>query len=166
VTVAKTSLTVHVSIEGVHETLRALSLLPKNANNELRDASLRLAQELATRARADGMANGGAQGRLVAQTVKAKRDRVPVIEAGGTRKLGRHRAPSYGLVFGSVFGMNRRSGWYAGPQFASSTGFQFRPHRGRDAYWFFPVIEQSAAEISRRWNEAADRVARKFSEEA
>lgn len=162
----QTSLTVRVSIEGVQETIRAFSLLPKDANNQLRDASLALARELAARARVDGEAHGGPQGRLVAQTVKAMRDRVPVVQAGGTRKLGRHRAPAYGLVFGSVFGMNRHSGWYAEPRFARSTGFQFRPHRGSAAYWFFPVIEQSAAEISRRWNEAADRIVRNFSEGA
>lgn len=165
-TVAKTSLTVRVSIEGVRETIRAFGLLPKDANDQLRDASLDLARELAARARADGIANGGPQGRLVAQTVKAKRDRVPVVEAGGTRKLGRHRAPAYGITFASVFGMNRRSGWYAGRKYALSFGEQYRPHQGQDAYWFFPVIEHSAATISRRWNAAADRIVRDFSEGA
>jgi hypothetical protein len=163
---AKTSLTVRVSIEGVQETIRAFSLLPKDANNQLRDASLTLARELAARARADGETHGGPQGQLVAQTVKATRDRVPVVQAGGTRKLGSHRAPAYGLVFGSVFGMNRRSGWYASPRYGTSAGHQYRPHQGQNAYWFFPVIEQSASEISRRWNEAADRIVRNFSEGA
>src|SRR4051794_15184981 len=106
---AKTALVVKVRIDGVREILRAFSVLPKDASNELRDASLKLAQELAARARADGAANGGPQGRLVAQTVKARRDRVPVVEAGGTRKLGSRRAPAYGLTFASVFGMNQRS---------------------------------------------------------
>jgi len=161
---SKTSLTVNLSIEGVRETLRAFSQMPKDASDALRDASLALAQELATAARADGMANGGPQGRLVAQTVKAKRDRVPVVEAGGTRRLGRHRTPAYGLLFGSIFGMTRRSGWYASPRYGTATGRQYRPHGGQSAYWFFPVIEQNTAEISRRWNEAADEVVRRFSE--
>jgi inorganic triphosphatase YgiF len=165
VTVAtRTSLTVNLSIENVRETLKAFGQMPKDANDALRDASLDLAQELAAAARADGMANGGPQGRLVAQTVKAKRDRVPVVEAGGTRRLGRHRSPAYGLVFASVFGMTRRSGWYASPRYGTSSNRQYRPHGGRAACWFFPVIEQNAAEISRRWNAAADEVVRKFSE--
>ncbi len=163
---AKTALVVKVRIDGVREILHAFSVLPKDASNELRDTSLKLAQELAARARADGLANGGPQGRLVAQTVKARRDRVPVVEAGGTRKLGSRRAPAYGLTFASVFGMNRRSGWYAATKYALSYGEQYRPHQGQDAYWFFPVIERSASEISRRWNEAADRIVRNFSEGA
>lgn len=163
---AKTSPTVRISIEGVRETLRALSLLPKNANDQLRDASMELARELADRARIDGASHGGPQGRLVAETVKAKRDRVPVVEAGGTRRLGVHRAPAYGLVFASVFGMTRRSGWFASPRYGTSVNRQYRPHAGQNAYWFFPVIERSAGEISRRWNEAADRIVRDFSEEA
>ncbi len=161
---AKTSLTLKLSIDGVTDTLRAFSRMANDANDALRDASLDLAQELAADARADGFANGGPQGKLVAQTVKAKRDRVPVVEAGGTRRLGRHGAPAYGMTFASIFGMTRRSGWYASPRYGTASGHQYRPHAGQNAYWFFPVIEANAATISRRWNAAADEVVRKFSE--
>lgn len=158
------TLTVRMHIDGVRETLRALDVLPKNASEALRDASLKLAEKLAVLASADLRANGGPQGALVASTVKAKRDRVPVIEAGGTARVGRNRSPAWGLVFATVFGMNRRSGWFASPRYGTTTQRQYRPHGGQNAYAFFPVIEQNSAEIARQWNAAADRVVREFAE--
>lgn len=150
---AKTSFTMKFQIEGLRETLKAFSDLPKDASTELRDASLKLSRLLATKVAAEGKADGAPQSALVADTVKATRDRVPAITAGGTRKLGRNKAPAYTLLFGSVFGSN--------------TYRQFgRPHRGRDAYWFFDVVERDAEDIARAWNEAADAIVRKFSEGA
>ncbi|PXY17346.1 hypothetical protein [Prauserella flavalba] len=159
---AGTALTVRLRIDGVRDTLQALQALPKDANEELRERSMKLATVLAEQARADGMADAAPQSKLVATTVKARRDRVPVVEAGGTRRLGRHKTPAYGLLFASVFGMNRRSGWYAAPRYRGARGRQYRPHRGQDAYWFFPVIESQQARIAREWNEAASEIARKF----
>lgn len=160
---AKTSLTLKVNIEGLRETLKAFDHVPKDATKQLRDASLKLAQSLAVKAVVDAHAHGGPQGKRLASTVKARRDRVPVVEAGGTSPIGRHGEPAYGMLFASVFGMNRRSGWYAHPRYDNETAEQYRPHRGTNAYWFFPVIEQSAGEISRAWNAAADEIVRNFS---
>lgn len=164
---AKTSLTVKVQIEGLRETLKAFNDMPKDASNELRDASLKLAQLLAAKAKVDATLHGGPQGKLLAPTVKARRDRVPVVEAGGTTKVGRNKVPAYGVLFGSVFGMDQRSGWYGSARYRHGIGEQYRPHQGAGAsYWFFPVIEQSAPEISAAWNKAANEIVRKFSEGA
>ncbi|QFU87882.1 hypothetical protein [Amycolatopsis sp. YIM 10] len=162
---AKTALTVNLHIEGARETLRALSALPKDASKELRDASLELSKNLAVKVKASGMADSAPQSAHVASTVRAERDRVPVISAGGNKKLGRNRAPAWALLFGSIFGMSSRSGWYAGPHYAGSSGLQYhRRHRGTAAYWFFPVVEEEQAAISAAWNRAADNVVRDFSE--
>ncbi|MEV6646054.1 hypothetical protein [Amycolatopsis sp. NPDC051371] len=161
---AKTTLTVTVHIEGVREILRAFTVLPKDAQNAIRDHSQALARKLAVKAVVDVSAHGGPQGPNLATTVKAVRDRVPAIQVGGTRRLGRHRAPAYGMLFGSLFGMTRRSGWYASPRYGTSSGRQYRPHQGRDAYAFFPLVEREAATISREWHAAVDDVVRKFSE--
>lgn len=160
---AKTALTVTVRIDGLRETLQAFREMPKDANDELRDRSRELAQVLADRARAAGQAEGG-QAALVAGTVKAARDRVPVVQAGGTRKLGRHKAPAWGLLFASEFGMTRRSGWYASPRYGRSTARQYQPHQGQQGIWFFPTVEGAQTEISRQWNQAADAIVRKFSD--
>jgi hypothetical protein len=147
--VAKGQLTVNVSTAGVRETLRAFNALPKDAANELRNASLDLARELAASATAAGVAEGS-QAALVATTVKASRDRVPAVTAGGTKRLGSNRKPAWKLLFGSEFGSNRYT------QFP-------RAHQGSDGIWFFPAIEANAPRIAARWQEAADAVIRAFS---
>jgi hypothetical protein len=147
--VAKRTLTVNVNAEGVRETLRAFSGLPKEASAELRAAAEDLARLLARDARSAGVAEG-VQAALVAGTVKAGRDRVPVVTAGGSTRVGSRRKPAYKLLFGSEFGSNRYE------QFPHS-------HQGRDGIWFFPSIEANAGPIARRWREAADRILLAFS---
>ncbi len=94
---ARQAITFTVHIDGVRTTLRAFRELPADASKRLREESLKLAEVLAQKARADGMADAAPQSKLVATTVKATRDRVPAIQAGGTKRLGRHRAPAFGL---------------------------------------------------------------------
>lgn len=147
---AKTGLTVSVKIEGLRETLKAFNDLPKEASDELRDQSMKLSQFIALQAKASGKADTR-QSALVADTVKAKRDRTPVVTAGGTTKIGRRGTPAYKILFGSMFGSNQYK------QFG-------RPHAGREAFWFFPVIEENSAAIAAYWLKAADNVVRKFSE--
>lgn len=144
---AKKELMVTVRIDGLRETLAALRALPKDASNELRTAALEISKELATAAGESGTREGG-QAALVATTVKARRDRVPVVVAGGTKRLGSNRAPAYKLLFGSEFGADRFE--------------QYRPHVGRGSYWFFRTIEDEETEIAERWLTAADEIIRKF----
>lgn len=143
---AKTGLTIRVQISGVREVLAALAELPKDAQAELKAAALDLSKEIAGRARQAGI-NEGRQAALVATTVRAAKDRLPVVVAGGAKKLGRNRKPAYKLLFGSEFGAGLR---------------QYKPHIGRDSYWFFRTIEDSSSEIERRWLQAADEVIRKY----
>lgn len=144
---AKNSLTITIRIDGLQQILTALKDVPKDAQLELRAAALELSQELAAAAKASGMAEG-AQAALVATTVKAAKDRVPVVTAGGTKKLGSNKKPAYKLLFGSEFGATYLE--------------QYKPHIGRDSYWFFKTIEENQVEISTRWLEAANEVIRKF----
>jgi hypothetical protein len=147
--VAKTSLTVNVRIDGAKEVLAALNRLPKEANNAVREASLELAQTLAGKVKAAATTDEAPQSKLLARTVKARRDRLPVIVAGGTTRLGRRRAPAWKLLFGSEFGSNQY------PQFR-------RPHSGRKGHWFFPVAEKQAATVAKVWGKAADRILRAY----
>ena len=157
----KTALTVTLHIDGVRETLAAFRRLGKDAEKKLREASLRLADVLAAKAQAAARTDS-AQSALMAPTVKAVRDRVPTVQAGGTRKVGRNRAPAWGVLFGSEFGMNQRSGWYANPRYDGESGRQYRPHQGRQGYWFFPLVEENAGEIADAWNKAAGDLLREF----
>lgn len=159
----KSTLTLTVELEGVRDTLRALRALPKEASDQLRVETLALSTRLAEKVQAAARAQGG-QARAVAVTVKARRDRVPVIVAGGAKRVGRKRSPAYGLLFGSEFGMNGRSGWYAASRYRASRGRQYRPHHGRHSYWFFKTVEANESEIAAAWRRVADDVVAKFSE--
>lgn len=157
----KTTLTASVRIDGMRETLAAFNRLPKDANDALRDKSMELAQALAGEIAAAGRSEGR-QAAILAATVKARRDRAPVVVAGGAKRVGRNREPAYALLFGSEFGMNKRTGWYARPRFDQSSGRQYKAHRGRQGYWFFPTIEKNADEIAAVWRKAADDLIAKF----
>jgi hypothetical protein len=138
-----------IGIAGINETLKAFRDLPKDASNELRAAALELSRTLAASAAASGTAEGS-QAALVATTVKAARDRVPVVTAGGNKKLGRNKKPAYKLLFGSEFGSDQYE--------------QYKPHLGNGSYWFFQTVEDEQSEIAARWQQAADEVIRKFSD--
>lgn len=146
---AKSSMTVKISIEGVHAYLRAFRDLPKDASAEIRESSLKLSKELVEAARAAGFAEGSQAG-LVATTVRAAKDRVPVVVAGGTKRLGSNKKPAFKLLFGSEFGSD---------QFK-----QFKPHVGKGSIWFHKQIEENSVEIAAEWKKAADEIIRKFNE--
>lgn len=140
---AGNGLVVRVRITGVRETLRACRELPDDAQRELRDRSKALAESLAVQIRAAAVSDSG-QSALMAPTVRARRDRVPVIVAGGPKRVGRNRKPAHKILFGSEFGSNALR--------------QFRPHRGASSYWFFRTVEDNSARIDREWNAAASDV--------
>jgi hypothetical protein len=144
---AKKTVTLTVKIDGVRETLKAFGKLPKDANIELRAAALELSKQLASAAAASGRAEGSQAG-LVATTVKAAKDRVPVVTAGGVKRLGRNRKPAYKLLFGSEFGSDQYE--------------QFKPHLGAGSYWFFRTVEDEQTAIAAAWTKAADEIIRKF----
>lgn len=155
----KQTLKIEVRIEGARETLDAFNRLEKSANAALRERSMALAEKLAGKVQAAGRASGK-QAAAVAATVKARRDRIPVIEAGGSKRVTTSKVPASDIVFGSEFGGNRRTGWYGANRFAPSAGRQFRPHLGRGSYWFYETVYDSQAEIADAWSAAADDIQR------
>lgn len=148
---AKRGLTVNVQIDGLRETLSAFRKLPKEASHQLRDAATKLSEKIAGKAREAALGDSSPQSKLVAPTVKARRDRVPVVAAGGATRVGRNRVPVHRVLFGAEFGSDRFSQFH-------------RPHQGRRGAWFFPTVEENAALINTEWNQAADAVVRQFSE--
>lgn len=158
---ARETLTLTLHIDGARETIRAFSRLPKEASTELRAETLKLSQRLAFDIAAAARSQGH-QAALMAPTVKANRDRVPSISAGGSKRVGRRRVPAGRLIFASEFGQNKRTGWYAAPRYRASSGRQYEPHKGRHSYWFHKTAEQHGPEINRAWNQVADRILRSF----
>ncbi len=152
---------VTVRIDGVRAVLRALRDVPPDANNALKDRTATLTNVLASKIRWAARAEGS-QAAAIANTVKPRRDRVPSVQAGGSRRFGRHRSAAWEVLAGSEFGMNRRSGWYGAARYAGSTGRQFKPHLGRGSYWFFKTVEDNERQIGATWLAVADDVVREF----
>lgn len=144
---AKNTLNLKVHIDGVFETLRALSQLPPEANKQIREKSLEISKKVAAKAKSSGLTEGR-QAALVSTTVKARKDRVPVVAAGGMKRLGRNRAFAYKLLFGSEFGADKLK--------------QYKPHIGNSSYWFFKTVEDERESIAREWSKAADEIIRSF----
>jgi hypothetical protein len=147
--VVRRTLIIKIRISGVRETLRKFRELPKTASDDIRDASWSMAGFVALKARATGFSQGP-QTALPAGTIKAVRDRVPAVVMGGTSRVGRNKVPVYKVMFGAEFGATYLK--------------QFRPHLGRQGYFFFPTVEAEAGAISAAWGAAADDIVRKFSE--
>ena len=145
------SLTVRMELEGFRETIAAFRELPKDANDKLRDGTLELSEQLAGRIRADARGDS-AQSALMAPTVKARRDRVPLVQAGGSRRVGRNRVPAYKVLFGSLFGAENY------PQFRPWLG---PPH----SYWFFETVDDAGPEIARHWRGIADEIISEWARE-
>jgi hypothetical protein len=139
-------ITVRLKIDGARQTLAAFRRLPKEASKELRDANQTISEDLRDKIRA-AAAGSDKQSALMVPTIKSRRDRVPSIEAGGTRRVGRARVPAFKLVYGSNFG--------------ATYLHQFRKHNGgagSEDYWFFTTVEHNEARLVKEWTDAADRI--------
>lgn len=136
-----------VRVGGLLEAKLALGRLPENAERELADANQRIARALQGQVVSAAQREGRQAGAL-AKTVTTRLTKVPSVEAGGTRLLGRNKQPAYKLLFGSEFG--------------ARTLKQYKPHLGRGSYWFFRTVERNEDRMRREWNKAIDDVVRKF----
>jgi hypothetical protein len=119
------------TVEGAQ---RALRQLPKHLQKEMRKASQDIAQDIATAASGMARSQGGVASH-VAPSIKAKRDRYPVIVLGG----GRLGGPAYGAEFGGGARPRTR---------------QFEPHRGTRGYFMFPTVRDRSDEAMGAWLKA------------
>lgn len=152
---------IHVWADGINEALSAFERLPPESMKILRDRTIAVSERLAVKM-ANAARGEGRQAAAVADTVTVRRGSTPGVRAGGGKKFGRPRTSASAVLFGSEFGANRRSGWYAAGKYAQSTGRQFRPHLGRGSYWFFTTFEHDADITRNVWVMIADDVARSF----
>lgn len=138
---SSSALTLTVRIDGARDYLAALNAFGRDANKVIRDKAGEIAETIARQVIVAGMVEGR-QAAIVAPTTRVKRDRVPVVEVGGSKRIGRRRKPAYKLLFGSEFGGTELR--------------QYKAHRGREGYWIFPTVERNEDRVERMWLDAAD----------
>lgn len=126
---------------------RALRRLPKAISVELRDASQAIANDVASRTRSKGLGIGRGWQHL-APTVRSRRDRVPVVVMGGSKRLPGRRGKNQtvgDLMWGTEFGGGKRP-----------TTQQFLPHLGTIGYALWPTVRsmEDAGLITGRYADA------------
>ncbi len=103
-----------------------------------------------------------AQAAIVAETVRAGRDRVPYVSIGGSRGRKASGGATAGeLVVGNEFGANPTSPNGAFPN--GGRRFPYRSERegrGNKGYWIFPALAEMQPTITKRWTDAATRIFR------
>ena len=140
-------------VEGLNRTLRAL---PREATAKLRDASQAIAAKVASDAAAAARSQGGIAA-IVAPTIRAGRDRVPLVRMGNssplptsgngwTRGRSGKRQTIGDVIWGAEFGGGARP-----------TTRQFKPWLGNDTgagYFLWPTVRGDREFIENAYGDA------------
>lgn len=143
---------IRVTVRGLREARRAADNLPADARRIARAGAVDLSRELANLVRAAGRADTRQSARA-SRTVRTQTAGLqPSIVAG-----------PHPLLFGSEYGIKRRTGWYAAKRYSDSPKRQFRPHRGNASYWFHKTIDENRTRIRSAHADMVSAIARSWS---
>lgn len=132
---------VTVEIQGIKKLLRVLGQLPKDLQNEVRDASTEIATSLVSGAKQNARTPLQA---MVAGGLKVKRDRVPVVHVG--RGMVRPGVRETDVFYGAEFGGRGRR-----------TTQHFPAHKGTQGYFLYPYARSHGKAHAELWAEAIDK---------
>ena len=141
-----------IDVKGEEKVERAATKLEPDAKKGITREKKRLAKNLAAKLRR-AVISGTKQrhGRPMGARVR------PTIRQRGETVL----AGPHPMLFGTEFGMNRRSGWYADERFANSTEKQYKPW-GTEGYWWNPTIRRSKPDADAAVERALDDAVRNW----
>ena len=125
---------------------------------------------------------GTAAEREVAKSLRAKSDRIPVIEMSksaafvsksrrNSKRSERSKAKRIDVFFGTEFGGGKYgkgnptgSQTVQGGSVRRGKGYttQFRPHKGRTGYFFYPTVRAEGANIVRMYADGVERVRKQW----
>jgi len=131
----------------------ALSKMDKESNarlrNDVADITSWYAPKLANAAYGLGAEFNPLQAQKVAESIRAVRDRVPYVQAGGRRVRFSGGAVSGQVLFGNEYGSNSYQ------QFPRRSP---RKGRGNAGWWLTPALSRFQPEITHKWKEAVMKV--------
>jgi hypothetical protein len=124
-------------IEGLDETLRAFRALPKEVKDEADDLVREISGFVAevTRDAASTKAEVKA-----AESIRSQKNSVSIGGGGKRDRAGN-------MALGTEFGGQARK-----------TTMQFRKHRGRTGYFFWPTIRGNSEIIKKKWDDLLEKV--------
>jgi len=158
-------------VEGLKDALKALNRLDKEAKDQAREAVTEISRMMAREIAAVGSSRRDPRDRHVAQTIRAKRDRLPVVNVGKATRMPvsrRGQGPrASDLMFGMEFGSNgqatdtpTRRGGRPGWRFPERTP---RRGAGNEGYWIFPTMRRQQDRVVDLWAKALEDVAVEWS---
>jgi len=149
-----------VYIRGLDEFRRELRRVDSKMGNEVRKIHRRVADLVADRAKAAAM-SGVPQASRAAGAIKAR-------ASNKSAKIETVSRPPFAL--GVFWGQRQRSGWYANPRYAASTGRQFDDwvgnqwdpgEHGGKPYFIGDAINRSLDEVDDIYLDGIDELARR-----
>lgn len=137
------------AVDGLDGVLRALRHMEKDGQRELRAVVQKIAGKHAAALQRRASSHRDPRVRGIAGTIRAAKDRVPVVNIGGARRVDVSGRPQAGeVLFGANFGANR-----AGPN-----GWRFPTHDE----WVHPTLAGRHAQLVNEWERAVVDVAQRW----
>jgi hypothetical protein len=159
----RTTIRFQPDLKDLRGLLKALNKMDDDSKKALKDDVASISAWTAGAIKMKGFVGSPmpAQTAIVAQTVRANKDRIPNVTIGGSRGRASGGANAGILLFGNEFGSDRNTFGSAG-NFPNG-GYKFpartpREGRGNRGYWIFPTLKALQPEITRRWKNAVGEV--------
>jgi hypothetical protein len=140
------------TVEGEEQVERNAAKLDPDARKGITKEKKRLAKNLAAKLRR-AVISGTKQrhGRPMGARVR------PTIRQRGETVL----AGPHPMLFGTEFGMNKKSGWYADERFRGMPNLQYFRHQN-EGYWWNPTIRRSKPDADAAVQRALDEAVRNW----
>ena len=158
------------TVEGLRETLRAFSRLDKAAQKAARDEVQKVADVLARAIIGKGLNSRDSRNRAVAESIRATRERTPVIKVGNAKRVPVTRKGvgprTSDVMFGMEFGSDGTGGRAVDipTRRGGAPGWRFPPRtprrgRGNEGYWIYPTLRSQQQQAVTLWAQALEKVA-------
>jgi hypothetical protein len=136
------------TVKGEEKVERAATKLDPDAAKGIAKEKKRLAKNLAAKLRRAVLSGS--------KTTMGRKVRPTIRQRGETVLAGPHP-----MLFGTEFGMNKKSGWYADERFRGMPNLQYFRHQS-DGYWWNPTIRRSKPDADAAVARAADEAVRNW----
>lgn len=160
------------TIPGLNQFLRDIRKLGPEFSKELRKGSIAVADHVVRKSQARASTE---QERMVAKALQARPDRIPKIRVNTSRGFPSTSRPNrsrsqgakvkaidvwFGIEFGGgKYGKGNptpRKTFVDGSRTGGGYTTQFRPHKGRGGYFFYPTVRDEGDNIERLYAEAIE----------
>lgn len=138
-------------VQGLRDAFKAFNTLDDETQKQVRAAVLSIAELMASQIRSAARSFPDRRYQILAESVKVKKDRVPIVIVGGrqTPRASGGAGPNQ-LLFGMEFGAeSERNAWRFPPRSPVLNA-------GNEGYWIFPTARRQQPEVLTLWADALE----------